>query len=178
MRAWIHLMRTGAVILISVGGIVVLLIWLAGGFHEKIEPGPTEVGVRPLGQARTMTVEPVTVPLAEDAVGTVRAAHETEVGAKIMARVLAVHFQAGQRVEQGQVLVELEKGDLAARVSQAQAAVDAARAALDQAQTDYDRIGALAGRRLGERTRIHHGHQQAQCRQSQSRAGSQRASRG
>jgi RND family efflux transporter MFP subunit len=143
MRAWIHLMRTGAVILISVGGIVVLLIWLGGGFHEKIVPGPTEVGVLPLGQARTMIVEPVTVPLVEDAVGTVRAAHETEVGAKIMARVLAVHFQAGQHVEQDQVLVELEKGDLQARVSQAQAAVDVAQAALAQAQTDYDRIVRL-----------------------------------
>ena len=143
MKGWICWTRTGAVILISVGGIVVLLIWLGGGFHEKIEPGPTEVGVLPLGQARTMIVEPTTVPLMEDAVGTVRAAHETEVGAKIMARVLAVHFQAGQRVEQGQVLAELEKGDLQARMSQAQAAVDAARAALDQAQTNYDRIVRL-----------------------------------
>lgn len=64
-----------------------LLIWLAGGFHEKVEPGPTEVGVLPLGQARTMAVESMTMPLAKDAVGTVRAVHETEVGAKIMARV-------------------------------------------------------------------------------------------
>ncbi len=140
MRHWI---RGGAVLLLSVGGIVVLLIWLAGGLHEKIEPGLTDVGVLPLGQARTTTVELMTVPLAEDAVGTVRAEHETEVGAKIMARVLAVHFQAGQHVEQDQVLVELEKGDLQARVSQAQAAVDAAQAALDQAQTDYDRIVRL-----------------------------------
>ncbi|UCE60764.1 MAG: efflux RND transporter periplasmic adaptor subunit, partial [Phycisphaerales bacterium] len=132
---------------LSIGGIVVLLIWLAGGFHERIEPEPTEVGLRSVSQARMITVEPVTVPLVEDAVGTVRAAHETEVGAKIMARVLAVHFQAGQRVEQGQVLVELEKGDLRARVNQARAAVDAAQAALDQAQTDYDRILRL---RAGE----------------------------
>lgn len=143
MRRWVHWTRTGAVILASVGGIVVLLIWLAGGFHDKIEPGPTEVGVLPLGQAQTMTVELAMVPLAEDAVGAVRAVHETEVGAKIMARVLAVHFQAGQRVEQGQVLVELEKGDLQARVSQAQAAVDAAQAVHDQARTDYDRIVRL-----------------------------------
>ncbi len=140
MKRWI---RGGAVLLLSVGGIVVLLMWLAGGFHEKIQPGPTYVGVLPLGQARTTTVELMMVPLTEDAVGTVRAAHETEVGAKIMARVLAVHAQAGQHVEQDQVLVELEKGDLQARVSQAQAAVDGAQAALDQAQTDYDRIVRL-----------------------------------
>ena len=143
MKVWIRWIRAVALILISVGGIIALLIWLAGGFREKIEPGPTEVGVRAVGQARMLTVESVTVPLTEDAVGTVRAEHATEVGAKIMARVLAVHFQAGQRVEQDQILVELEKGDLAARVSQAQAAVAAAQAALDQAQTDYDRIMRL-----------------------------------
>ena len=140
MKSWV---RAGAVVLLSIGGIVVLLIWLAGGFHEKIEPGPTQVGMLPLGRAPTVAVESVTVPLSEEAVGTVQAAHETEVGAKIMARVLAVHFQAGQHVEKDQVLIELSKNDLEARLGQARAAVDAAKAALDQAQTDYDRIARL-----------------------------------
>ena len=146
MNSWIRWMRTGAVIVLSVGGIVVLLIWLAGGYHEKIQPGPAQVGMQPLGGAPTVTVELVSVPLWEDAVGTVRAAHETEVGAKIMARVLAVHFQAGQHVEKDQVLLELGRSDLEARLSQAQAGVDAARAALDQAQTNYDRIVRLRGK--------------------------------
>jgi RND family efflux transporter MFP subunit len=143
MKGWIGWVRSGVVVLLSIGVIVVLLIWLAGGFHEKIPPGPAQVGLRALGDAPTVTVEPTTVPLSEDAVGTVRAAHETEVGAKIMARVLAVHFQAGQHVEQDQVLVELDRGDLEARLSQAQAAVDVVQAALDQAQTNHDRIVRL-----------------------------------
>lgn len=143
MRLWIRWMRIGAVTLLSIGGIVVLLVWLAGGFHEKIQPAPTQVGGGPLGTASTVTVESISVPLSEDAVGTVQAVHETEVGAKIMARVLAVHFQAGQHVEEDQVLLELEGGELQARLSQAQAAVDAAKAALDQAQTNYDRIVRL-----------------------------------
>ena len=143
MSSRIRWVRTGAVMLLSIGGIVVLLIWLAGGFHEKIEPGPAQVGLRPLGGAPTTTVQRVTVPLSEEAVGTVQAAHETEVGAKIMARVLAVSFQAGQQVEKDQVLVELDKSDLEARMNQAEAAVDAAQAALDQAQTNYDRIARL-----------------------------------
>ena len=138
-------MRSGAVIVLSVGGIVILLIWLAGGFGEKIRPGPAQVGMQPLGGAPTVTVELVSVPLAEDAVGTVRAEHETEVGAKIMARVLAVHFQAGQHVEEDQVLLELARGDLEARLGQTRAAVDAAQAALDQAQSNYDRIVRLRG---------------------------------
>ncbi|MBN2445483.1 MAG: efflux RND transporter periplasmic adaptor subunit [Phycisphaerae bacterium] len=140
MMRWI---RGGAIALLSVGGIVVLLIWLAGGFHQKIEPGPAQVGMQPLGKAPTFMVQQVAVPLSEEAVSTVRAAHQTEVGAKVIARVLAVHFLAGQYVEKDQVLVELEHADLDARVSQAQAAADAAQSALDQAQTNYDRIVRL-----------------------------------
>ena len=143
MKGWVRWMRAGVVTLLSIGVVVVLLIWLAGGFHEKIPPGPTQVAMQVLGGVPTVAVQWVSVPLSEDAVGTVRAAHETEVGAKIMARVLAVHFQAGQHVEQDQVLVELARGDLEARLSQAQAAVDVAQAALDQAQTNYDRIVRL-----------------------------------
>ena len=138
MRSWVRWVRTGAVVVLSIGAIVVLLIWLAGGFHEKIEPGPTQVGMRPLGGAPIVTVEHVIVPLLEEAVGTVRAAHETEVGAKIMARVLAVHFQAGQHVRKDQVLIELGRSDLEARLGQAQGAVGAAKAAFDQAQTNSD----------------------------------------
>ena len=140
MIRWV---RTGAVMLVSIVGIVVLLIWLAGGFHEKIQPGPAQVGLQPLGGAATVTVEQVTVPLWENAVGTVGAAHETAVGAKIMARVLAVHFQAGQHVDKDQLLLELASDDLEAQLSQAQASVNAAQAALDQAQTNHDRIVRL-----------------------------------
>ncbi len=143
MRKLVRWIRVGGVILLSVGGIVVLLIWLAGGFYEKIEPGPTLVGVQPLGTAPTFTVERVTVPLSEESVGTVHAEHETALGAKIMARVLAVHVRAGQHVKKDQVLIELSKNDLEARLGQAQAARDATKAALDQAQTDYDRIARL-----------------------------------
>lgn len=145
MNGWTRWVRTGAVIVVSVGGIAVLLVWLAGGWHEKIQPGPTQVGTQPLGEAATVAVELVSVPLWEDAVGTVGAAHETAVGAKTMARVLAVHFHAGQRVEQDQLLIELDREELEARLGQARAGVDAAQAALDQAQTDYDRIARLRG---------------------------------
>ena len=143
MKTWRRWVRAGAVTAVSVGVIVVLMVWLAGGFRERIEPGPTEVGALPLGGAPTATVESVTVPLEEEAIGTVRAAHETHVGAKVMARVLTVYAQAGQHVEEGQVLIELERGDLEARATQAEAAVAAARAARDQAQANFDRIQKL-----------------------------------
>jgi len=143
MNGWVRWLRTAAVMVLAIGGIAFLVIWLAGGFHEKIAPGPTEVGMQPLGSALTVMVNRVTVPLSEESVGTVQAAHVTEVGTKIMARVLAVDFQAGQRVEKDQILIELDRSDLEARLSQSRAVVGAAKAALDQAQTNYDRIARL-----------------------------------
>ncbi|MGD2107838.1 MAG: efflux RND transporter periplasmic adaptor subunit [Phycisphaerae bacterium] len=143
MNRWVRRVRTGSVVIVSVGTIIVLLVWLAGGFHEKIEPGPTRPGLFPLGGAPATTVELVTVPAFEDAVGTVQASHETGVGAKIMARVLSANVRAGQHVERDQVLFELDRSDLEARHAQASAALDAAQASLDQAKTDHDRIARL-----------------------------------
>jgi RND family efflux transporter MFP subunit len=122
-----------------------MMIMLAGGFRKRIQPGPTEVGRLPLGDAPVAAVETVRVPVVEEAIGTVRAAHQTEVGAKVLARVLSVNVTAGQHVTKGTVLIELERGDLEARANQVRAAGQAAQAALDQAQTSFDRISRLRG---------------------------------
>ncbi len=132
--------RGGIVVLGAVCGIVLLLIWLAGGFHKKIEPQAAEASLQQWNGGDTITVEEVSVDVFEDCVGTVRAEHETAVGAKIMARVIAVDFGAGQQVKSGQILVQLERSELEARLSQAKAALQASQAALDQALTDYERV--------------------------------------
>jgi hypothetical protein len=59
MKSRIRWLRTGAVVLLSIGGTVVSLIWLAGGFHEKIEPGPTQVALLPFEDAPTVAVESI-----------------------------------------------------------------------------------------------------------------------
>jgi len=125
---------------------------LAGGFRERIQPGPTEVGVLPLGDAPVAPVEAVRVPVVEEAVGTVQAASHTEVGAKILARVLSVNVTAGQHVTEGTVVIELERGDLEARLNQERAAAQAAQAKLSQVQTDFDRIDRL--RDVGSATEL------------------------
>ena len=42
MTSWIRCVRAGAVVLLSVGGIVVLLIWLAGASDFVGVAGPVE----------------------------------------------------------------------------------------------------------------------------------------
>jgi RND family efflux transporter MFP subunit len=142
---------TGAVILL--GGIVVLLLlWLAGTFHPKIETTRTSGPVDEPGSrqrrsvpenATLVAVRPIRVPRTESAVGTIRAVHETAVASRLLAKVNEVYATAGQSVTQGAVLVRLDDEDLKARRLQAEAAVDSARAKRDQARTELERIQRL-----------------------------------
>ena len=136
--------------------VILLLLWLAGTFHSKIDRAGASVasggsavagGKAPGGRSAagvpTETVRSIQVPAMESAVGTIRAVHETSLASKILAKVLEVNVKAGERVKQGDVLVKLDDADLKARLHQAEAAVDNARAARDQAKIEYDRVKQL-----------------------------------
>lgn len=134
-------LAVGAVFLVVV---VVLLMWLAGTFHRKIGGGvAAPTSRRTLGSAAVVPVRLIEVPTTESAVGTIRAVHETSVASKLLAKVVAVNVVAGQTVQRGEVLVRLDDEDLRARLQQAEAAVESARAARDQAQVEMDRIKGL-----------------------------------
>jgi RND family efflux transporter MFP subunit len=78
--------------------------------------------------------------------GTVRARHETAIAFQVGGRIKARRVDAGQRVDKGQILFELDPRDLAeaARASQAESA--AAQAARAIAQADVERNRQLAAR--------------------------------
>jgi len=124
--------------------VVLLLLWLAGTFHHKL---PTDRGRaatgRPLGNRQLVPVRQIEVPAVEAAVGTVRAVQQTSIMAEVMARIVAINVRAGQPVQKGDVLVRLDPEELQARLQQADAAVVAATAARDQAQTEWERVQGL-----------------------------------
>ena len=137
---------TGLVFLVVV---VLLMVWLAGGFHRKIDrsPSQSQAASRPPSEsvagAETAQVLLRQVPRVEQAVGTVRAVHESAVAAKLLAKIMEVNITAGQAVHKGDVLIRLDDEDLGARVEQAQSSASAARSARDQAKIEYDRIKQL-----------------------------------
>ena len=90
-----------------------------------------------------MPARVIRFPAIEPAAGTVRAVHETSIGSKLMARVVAVDLKAGQQVKAGEVLVQLDDVELRARLEQAQAAVASAEALHAQAITDEKRYAGL-----------------------------------
>jgi membrane fusion protein, multidrug efflux system len=119
--------------------------------------------------AATSAALPVAVERAEvqalpslyEATGTVRARVSTAISSKLMAYVREVKVQLGDRVKEGQTLVTLDSRDLdagtrraaAAReelrqaVPEADSAVAAAKANFDLAQTTFQRMNELYGKK-------------------------------
>ncbi len=131
--------------------VVLLLFWLAGSFHPRIDRGAPPVaragmdspGRRLAADARTEPVRRIRVPATETAVGTIRAVHETAVASKLLAKVTEVRIKAGDRVSKGDVLVRLDDADLTARLQQARALADQAKARHEQARIEHERIRNL-----------------------------------
>ena len=80
-----------------------------------------------------------TIALTSEIIGTVKPKHRSDVLPKMSGEVLAVHFQAGDRVTEGQVLVTLDSDSLvSARIN-----VDNAQIQLETAQKNLERVQVL-----------------------------------
>jgi RND family efflux transporter MFP subunit len=133
------------VVLLSFGAaIVVLLLWLAGKFSPKVPVTGASPSAEFRADGEVVPVRVVRLPLAESAVGTIRAVHETSIGSRLLARVVEVNLKAGQQVKASDVLVRLDDTDLQARLQQAKAAVTGAEAARAQEANDEARYAKLA----------------------------------
>ncbi len=141
--------------IIALIAIILVLMWLAGTFHSKVNPAQIKSPERTVPEGGTVfETRLYSLPQYEWAVGTIQAVHETALGSKILARVMSTTVKAGQKVIEGQVLMKLDEADLLARVEQAKATLDANRARLEQAQIDYNRIMKLAREKVAAEQEI------------------------
>jgi membrane fusion protein (multidrug efflux system) len=95
--------------------------------------GPRGGGGGPVGVVVSL-VRVGTVIDRTESIGTVRAANSVTVTAKVTGIVTAIRFTEGQRVREGEVLLEMEGGALRAEVDQARALFDDARSQLQRAR--------------------------------------------
>jgi len=126
------------------GALVVLgavLAYFAGAFHPNVEPHQAVATNNVAGEEVTVSVRHE--PMIETAPGTIRAADETIVGARIMASVVRVTVRAGDRVTEGQLLVELDRAALQAALEQRTQVVAAARASFEDVELTRNRVGQL-----------------------------------
>ena len=113
--------RIALLVVVGIGSMVLLMVWLAGGFTRKVEPRERGALPPPPPGLPLLTVKATRVPVVREVTGSIAAEHETQVASELLGRVGRVHVTAGQHVEAGQVLVEVEEAEHRARLTQAEA---------------------------------------------------------
>lgn len=138
---------------LGLGAIAAAVVWLSGGCGERIAPGRGGAP-RPLAEGPTAEVERVVGETVEWTSGAVESARRTAVSSRILARIEAVTVTAGSEVREGETLVRLEAGEPEARLKEAEEALRAARAQLDLARRDAQRIERLFEQGVATRQRL------------------------
>lgn len=109
-----------------------LFLTACGGHGEK----PATPAVLPPAAVKAHTVSLRPVMAVEEIVGTVRAKQRAAVEAKVSGRILEYLAVPGQAVKEGDLLARLDVDEIEAKVTQA-------RAVMDQAKRDTDRLRGL-----------------------------------
>ena len=126
-------------IVIALALLIGVMGYLAGFFEKKIDPAG-KAAPKAAASGQTFVVQTVSEPLHEQAAGTIRAKAETVISAVVTATISSVSVRAGDEVQQGDVLIELDTRQTKARVGQSSQAVVAARARLSQIEKDSLRL--------------------------------------
>lgn len=113
--------------------------YLGGFFEKKIDPA-SPAAPKPADGGQTFVVQTISEPLQEQTAGTISAKAETVISAVVTATISSVSVRAGDEVQQGHVLIELDTRQMKARVGQSNQAVVVARARLNQIEKDFLRL--------------------------------------
>jgi RND family efflux transporter MFP subunit len=150
-KSWLVLAGRFVTGLAAAAVLILFLAWMAGTFHSKIPPGEEPVP-RPAVEGRQLVaVERKHTDETTTAVAAVQPRRKTDVASQILATVLEVKVQPGQRVQRGTPLIVLDNRELLAQQREILAAVSAAEADLVVRKRDYDRTREVWNKGAGTR---------------------------
>lgn len=109
---------------------------LLAGCNQPEAPAQTSAASLPTATVTAITAEAKAHPVTEEIVGTLRAKRKTTVEAKVSGRIQNLSVQAGDSVQAGALLAQLD-------VQEIQARLDQALAQREQAQRDLKRMNSL-----------------------------------
>jgi len=161
--------------LLSILFLVTGLGLACGGHDAAIGDGQPEASVRAL----LSQAERVEIPQSIEVRGTVEAASLATVSTRVMATVTAIHVAAGDHVETGDLLLEIDPQAAHGQVAQARGALAQAEAALTLAARNNERFQALAATQAAsalEAEMAHMRHEQARGAVEQARGAVEAAS--
>lgn len=183
--------RSTRIILLAagIGALALVMLAMTGTFRGGVIEPNGAGGERPAApasaSARLVNAERRQIPEYHVAAGTVTAREKAAISSQLSARVVRVLVQPGARVAAGDLLVELDRRDLAARLEQvraaalrveadrqrAAAAVTGARAGLTEAESYYQRTQSYFTQQAATRQQV----EQAESRYRQAQAGVRQA---
>ena len=114
--------------------------WYPERAAAKVALGPRKVVVEVAKAVR----QPV--PVAVESIGTVTPISSVALKSRIETTIVAVHFEDGARVKQGDLLFTLDARQIDAQIEQAEGALARDRAQLAGAQRDLQRYSELIGK--------------------------------
>jgi RND family efflux transporter MFP subunit len=128
---------------ISLVGLILVLVWMQGGFHSKVPGGTTALignknpPVKTVKAAVSRTEGEVTVSAS------VVSREIARVASRVQGYVIELSVDAGDHVKKGQVLLRLDAKEMVEREAQAKAGLDSATADLVRTRNDFERYKVL-----------------------------------
>ncbi len=130
--------------LVSILGLVLLLVWMQGGFTAKVQPGTAHAaGKNEPVHGPTVTVMSKEIHETLLWPGTVTARTVTQIAPKVPARILAIYVNTGDTIKTGQLVARLDPNELGSRVTQARSSLMAAEAQATKTGSDLRRTQSL-----------------------------------
>jgi len=127
--------------LLAIVALLLMIAWMAGLFVAKIPPGMDTVVQANTGEP--IAVEARTVTITEKVPASVEAAQTTLISSRLLARIVAIRVRAGDTVNRGDLLLELENSDIKAQVQQAEAQIRSTTVRMNEARQNLGRVEEL-----------------------------------
>src|SRR5437870_10578015 len=137
-RTWILL--AGAVGIVAVGAFVTRSSWMGGNASAQ---GPQRPGAISVEVAKA---ERKPVPVDVDAIGMVTPISSVALKSRLETTIIAVHFEDGAKVSEGDLLFTLDSRQIDAQIEQAEGVLAKDQAQLEGAQRDLRRFSELVGK--------------------------------
>ncbi|MFZ2289621.1 MAG: efflux RND transporter periplasmic adaptor subunit [Halopseudomonas yangmingensis] len=140
-------MRTLIKIALLLGALLLVMAWFAGLFNTRISPEVAETPALAAGD--TLLLQPREQALTETVAATVIAREASQVSSRVLGSVNRVLVRAGDPVQRGDLLLELDDREFRARLAQAEQQLAAVRAQADEARRELQRASQLLERGAG-----------------------------
>src|SRR3954471_10598412 len=137
-RTWILL--AGALGIVAAGAFVTRASWMGGNASAQGPQRPRTVSVE------IAKAERKPVPMDVDAIGMVTPISSVALKSRLETTIVAVHFEDGAKVSEGDLLFTLDSRQIDAQIEQAEGVLVKDQAQLEGAQRDLRRYNDLVGK--------------------------------